>query len=172
MYSKANILLDDRGHALLADFGLAVITDSPLAATNRGGSLRWMAPELLHPESYGFKEFQRTFASDIYSFACVCLEVCALTSFSPSVVDAWVVVYWKTSIFRNPFGWDSIALCYRGWPSHIPFRNAVLVSILSIPMLVPSPVQPSRNGHHYRVNCNVCVSIIILLSFLENHGLR
>ncbi|KAJ7318190.1 kinase-like domain-containing protein [Mycena albidolilacea] len=71
----ANILVDDGGHARLADFGLAAITDGPLAATNRGGSLRWMAPELLHPESCGFKVFQRTFASDIYSFACVCIEL-------------------------------------------------------------------------------------------------
>ncbi|KAJ7931278.1 kinase-like domain-containing protein [Mycena leptocephala] len=71
----ANILLDDQGHARLADFGLAVITDGPLAPTNRGGSLRWMAPELLNPEACGFTVFQRTFASDIYSFACVCLEL-------------------------------------------------------------------------------------------------
>ncbi|KAJ7856737.1 kinase-like domain-containing protein [Mycena olivaceomarginata] len=39
----ANILRDDQGHARLADFGLAVITDGPVALTNRGGSLRWMA---------------------------------------------------------------------------------------------------------------------------------
>ncbi|KAF7368900.1 Kinase-like protein [Mycena venus] len=71
----ANILLDDEGHARLADFGLAAFADGPMAPTNRGGSLRWMAPELLDPASCGFKVFQRTFASDIYSFACVCLEL-------------------------------------------------------------------------------------------------
>ncbi|KAJ7791194.1 kinase-like domain-containing protein [Mycena olivaceomarginata] len=71
----ANILRDDQGHARLADFGLAVITDGPVALTNRGGSLRWMAPELLHPASCGYNAFQRTFASDIYSFGCVCLEL-------------------------------------------------------------------------------------------------
>ncbi|KAF8177072.1 kinase-like domain-containing protein [Mycena galopus ATCC 62051] len=71
----ANILLDDHGHIRLTDFGLAVFADGPLAPTNRGGSTRWMAPELLDPESYGLEVFQRTFASDIYSFACVCLEL-------------------------------------------------------------------------------------------------
>ncbi|KAJ7916171.1 kinase-like domain-containing protein, partial [Mycena leptocephala] len=71
----ANILLDDQGHARLADFGLTVFADGPLAPTNRGGSARWMAPELLDPKSCGLDVFKRTFASDIYSFACVCLEL-------------------------------------------------------------------------------------------------
>ncbi|KAJ7263064.1 kinase-like domain-containing protein [Mycena rebaudengoi] len=70
----ANILIDNENHVRLADFGLARFAHSPLAPTNRGGSTRWMAPELLHPESCGMKEFRRTFSSDIYSFACVCLE--------------------------------------------------------------------------------------------------
>ncbi|KAF8218242.1 kinase-like domain-containing protein [Mycena galopus ATCC 62051] len=73
----ANILLDDQGHARLADFGLAVVVDGPLAPTNRGGSLRWMAPELLNPESCGLKDFERTVASDIYAFGCVCVELYA-----------------------------------------------------------------------------------------------
>ncbi|KAJ7717958.1 kinase-like domain-containing protein [Mycena metata] len=71
----ANILVDDQGHARLADFGLAVFADSPLAPTKRGGSLRWMAPELLNPESCGLEIWQRTFVSDIYAFSCVCLEM-------------------------------------------------------------------------------------------------
>ncbi|KAF7375636.1 hypothetical protein MSAN_00452700 [Mycena sanguinolenta] len=71
----ANILLDDEGHIRLTDFGLAVFSDGPLAPTNRGGSTRWMAPELLDPTSCGLEVFQRTFASDVYSFACVGLEL-------------------------------------------------------------------------------------------------
>ncbi|KAJ7170995.1 kinase-like domain-containing protein [Mycena filopes] len=71
----ANILLDDQGHARLADFGLAVFADDPLAPTKRGGSLRWMAPELIHPQSCRLDIFQRTFASDMYAFGCVCLEL-------------------------------------------------------------------------------------------------
>ncbi|KAJ7720280.1 kinase-like domain-containing protein [Mycena maculata] len=63
----ANILLDDQGRARLADFGLAVFADRPLVATHRGGSTRWMAPELLDPESCGLEVWQRTFASDTYS---------------------------------------------------------------------------------------------------------
>ncbi|KAF8212600.1 kinase-like domain-containing protein [Mycena galopus ATCC 62051] len=75
VFAPSNILLDDQGHVRLADFGLTAFADGPLAPTNRGGSTRWMAPELLDPGSCGLNEFQRTFASDIYSFACVCLEL-------------------------------------------------------------------------------------------------
>ncbi|KAJ7148716.1 kinase-like domain-containing protein [Mycena crocata] len=71
----ANILLDDGGHARLADFGLTVFVDGQLAPTSRGGSTRWMAPELLNPESCALDTFQRTLASDLYSFACVGLEL-------------------------------------------------------------------------------------------------
>ncbi|KAJ6551693.1 hypothetical protein B0H19DRAFT_891456, partial [Mycena capillaripes] len=38
-------------------------------------STLWMAPELLDPQSCGLNEFRRTFSSDVYSFACVCLEL-------------------------------------------------------------------------------------------------
>ncbi len=43
----------------------------------RGGNFRWLAPELMLPElTDGESPSGRpTFASDIYSFACVCIEV-------------------------------------------------------------------------------------------------
>jgi hypothetical protein len=34
-----------------------------------------MAPELHNPECAGLERFDRTLATDIYAFACVCLEV-------------------------------------------------------------------------------------------------
>lgn len=70
---KANILVDDDGHARLADFGLTFFADATVAThstRNRGGSLRWMSPELHNPALFGFP-FQRTCPSDIYAFACV-----------------------------------------------------------------------------------------------------
>jgi hypothetical protein len=39
--------------------------------------VRWMAAELLYPEAIGLPRFQRTFATDVYAFACLCLEVSA-----------------------------------------------------------------------------------------------
>ncbi|KDQ53204.1 hypothetical protein JAAARDRAFT_39580 [Jaapia argillacea MUCL 33604] len=71
-----NIFLDDSCHVLLADFGLSNFVDATRIATtvHRDGSTRWMSPELLAPKKFGMS-FRRTFASDVYAFGCVCLEV-------------------------------------------------------------------------------------------------
>ncbi|KAJ7607137.1 kinase-like domain-containing protein, partial [Mycena polygramma] len=68
-----NVLIDDAEHARLADFGLAIVTDATLGTTSttHRGSLRWMAPELHDYEL----EFKRTEASDVYAFACLCIEI-------------------------------------------------------------------------------------------------
>ncbi|KAJ7091357.1 kinase-like domain-containing protein [Mycena belliarum] len=72
-----NILVDDGWHACLADFGLAVFSDATgvTHTSHHGGSVRWMSPELHYPQSCGLENFQRTFASDVYSFAFVCVEL-------------------------------------------------------------------------------------------------
>ncbi|KAJ7235848.1 kinase-like domain-containing protein [Mycena rebaudengoi] len=71
----ANILITDEWAACLADFGLTHLSDATTAATsNRAGSIRWMAPELIDPGHFGLN-FVRTPASDIYAFGCVCVEV-------------------------------------------------------------------------------------------------
>ncbi|KAF8158808.1 kinase-like domain-containing protein, partial [Mycena galopus ATCC 62051] len=78
----SNILVDDSGSACLTDFGLTVLSDATATQTNHGaGSVRWMAPETLSPSACGLTDFVRTPASDIYAFACVCLEL--YTGFPP-----------------------------------------------------------------------------------------
>lgn len=37
-----------------------------------------MAPELHQPEIFGLEKFQRTFKTDVFAFAFVCLEVCRM----------------------------------------------------------------------------------------------
>ncbi|THV05537.1 kinase-like protein [Dendrothele bispora CBS 962.96] len=73
----SNILVDEEWHARLADFGLAVFSDVTITTHNshHGGSIRWMAPELHHPQAFGLKHFRRTFQTDVYSFACLCIEL-------------------------------------------------------------------------------------------------
>ncbi|KAF9221082.1 kinase-like protein [Gyrodon lividus] len=82
-----NILVSDTGHALISDFGLSNVveelslTDASLRAAQLGtsllaGSTRWMAPELILAlvEDDGVPPLVTT-ESDVFSFACVCLEV-------------------------------------------------------------------------------------------------
>ena len=85
---KANILVDSRGSARLADFGLAIIVDESTVGSTTGGrelrgTTRWMAPEMLLPEEYGFfKDRQRRLPStstDIYALGMTILEVRVFT---------------------------------------------------------------------------------------------
>ncbi|KAJ7157387.1 kinase-like domain-containing protein [Mycena filopes] len=71
----SNILITPEWRACLTDFGLASISDATTKGTTKqSGSIRWMAPELIDPSQFGGR-FLRTFASDVYAFGCVCIEV-------------------------------------------------------------------------------------------------
>jgi serine/threonine protein kinase len=65
------VLIDADGRASICDFGLSIILDggpTGHTASNFGGSLRFLAPELL-------EESSRTVQTDIYTYACTCIEV-------------------------------------------------------------------------------------------------
>jgi serine/threonine protein kinase len=72
-YHQLNVLVNDSGHACIADFGLATVAktlDSIESATcQRGHSARWAAPEVLGEGTHS-KE------ADVFSFAMVMIEVC------------------------------------------------------------------------------------------------
>ncbi|KAJ7279128.1 kinase-like domain-containing protein [Mycena rebaudengoi] len=93
----ANILINDEWSACLADFGLTSLSDTTTAThtSNRAGSIRWMAPELIDPDRFGHRQFTRTPASDVYAFGCVCLEVrpipASSTIFSPDFISCTLV---------------------------------------------------------------------------------
>ena len=77
---KTNILIDETGHACLADFGLlAIISDATSHASSssspHGGTFRWMSPELFYPENFGLKDSRRTKHSDCYALGMVIYEV-------------------------------------------------------------------------------------------------
>lgn len=40
-----------------------------------GGAMRWKAPELVDPEEFGLETTRPTFASDVFAFGCLCIEV-------------------------------------------------------------------------------------------------
>jgi serine/threonine protein kinase len=86
-----NILISDEGNACLSDFGLATafFEADPTAAitcSNHAGSVRWWAPELIEPKSFGCERFVRTPATDVYAYACVCLEVLSHLKFSVEIL--------------------------------------------------------------------------------------
>jgi serine/threonine protein kinase len=77
---KVNILIDETGHARLADFGLlAIISDATShvssSLSTHGGTCRWMSPELLCPEKFGLEDNRPTESSDCYALGMVIYEV-------------------------------------------------------------------------------------------------
>jgi serine/threonine protein kinase len=73
---QENVLVDDQGHAQLADFGLASIKDTystGYTSSIIGGSLRFMAPELLEHDMP-----VRTTNSDVYALVLTCAQVSEL----------------------------------------------------------------------------------------------
>lgn len=76
---KANILIDQTGHARLADFGLlTIISDSTNLWSSgsypQGGTARWMGPELIDPQRFGFENSRPTKGSDCYALGMVMYE--------------------------------------------------------------------------------------------------
>ena len=77
---QANILIDETGHARLADFGLLAIIWNGTSHTSsslltQGGTVQWMSPELFYPEKFGLKDSRPTKHSDCYAFGMVIYEV-------------------------------------------------------------------------------------------------
>jgi serine/threonine protein kinase len=73
-------MIDQSGHARLADFGLLTFASDPANPANsssvtNAGTTRWMSPELLHPEVFGFEQSRPTKKSDCYALGMLILEV-------------------------------------------------------------------------------------------------
>ena len=139
---KTNILIDRDGHARLADFGLlTILSDStnPTTSSSSGnaGTKRWMSPELLDPDRFGFENGRPTKESDCYAFGMVILEV--LTGRAPfprctSFVVARKVVDGERP--RRPQGleavwftddlWKTLGKCWSPQPKVRPSVEAVL----------------------------------------------
>lgn len=74
------MLIDDDGQPRISDFGLATFIDSQASTLDQSsfkgkGSMRWQAPELLDSSRFSGITLGLTTKSDVYAFACVCLEV-------------------------------------------------------------------------------------------------
>lgn len=77
------MLIDEKGHAVLADYGLVFIIDSTdFTSAKVVGTCRWTAPELMVPPE-NEEEYAPTysFASDVFAFAMIIIEVSCRTMF-------------------------------------------------------------------------------------------
>ena len=73
MYSlKANILINDQGDVCITDFGLSRILECSGFTTRPGGTLRWMALELIPVDD---ADRRVTTYTDVWAFAMTVLEV-------------------------------------------------------------------------------------------------
>lgn len=139
---KMNILIDQDGHACLADFGLlTIISESTLhtasSSSEGAGTTRWMSPELLDPDKFGFKNGQLTKESDCYALGMVVLEV--LTSKPPFPYYTGLVVMRKVVDGEQPTRpqgtkgvwftdslWGTLRQCWSPQPGDRPTAEAVL----------------------------------------------
>ncbi len=75
------------GHALLCDFGLSrILDDLPSGHTTsvQGGTLRYLAPELLGGSGLN-GEACPTAKSDVFAFACTCIQVSGVRGYKPMI---------------------------------------------------------------------------------------
>jgi len=150
---KANILVNHNGRACLADFSLlTVISDQEtfISTCREGGTIPWMSPELLDPESFGLKESRLTKKSDCYALGMVIYEVLSgQAPFAPS--KAPVVKILCGECPEKPQGaegtrftdgiWGMLELCWKRQPGDRPSPNTVLQCLQGV-------TPPSRPPPH------------------------
>lgn len=73
-------MIDEHYKPRIADFGLAKAIDTQastmaMSSFNGRGTMRWQAPELLNSGLYDGMISDVSTKSDVYAFACLCLEV-------------------------------------------------------------------------------------------------
>ncbi|THH31371.1 hypothetical protein EUX98_g2806 [Antrodiella citrinella] len=73
-----NVLIDEAECVRLADFGLSLTIEAigfSYGSSHGGGAVFFTAPELIDSEEFGLGTRRPTYSSDIYAFACTCIEL-------------------------------------------------------------------------------------------------
>ncbi|KAJ7234900.1 kinase-like domain-containing protein, partial [Mycena haematopus] len=133
-----NVLVTRSGRAVLADFGLSSITDSKhllcTSSANPGGTMRWQAPEL-------FRGSRNSFASDVYTFSCVCYEI--FTGTLPfHELSADVAVMYKVMHGDRPSRsssildevWNVMQECWKEDPQERPSAEHLVFRLRNCPI--------------------------------------
>jgi len=147
LFVKANILIDEDGHARLADFGLLTIVSDPTSFTASnsfatGGTMRWMSPERLHPDQFGLEDSRPTKESDCYALGMVIYEV--LSGQTPFTQLMDFIVMRKVVDGEHPVRpdgacakgawftddlWETMKLCWATRPENRPNIATVLTCL-------------------------------------------
>jgi serine/threonine protein kinase len=161
---KANVLINNNGHACLADFGLVTIVSDPAFSTTSApstgaGTIRWMSPELLDPERFGFKHSRPTKESDCYALGMVIYEV--LSGQAPFYAYRDFLVLGKVVEGKRPerpLGaervwfeddlWAMLEQCWSEKPKERPTPGTVLEYLVSKPWQpLPSSVDEAQQDN-------------------------
>ena len=150
--AKANILIDETGRARLADFGLLTIISDPKyhlssSSHTQGGTVRWMSPERIAPQRFGFKNSRPTVASDCYALGMVVYET--ISGNLPFHKDTDLAVFMKVvEGERPPRGarfmeslWRMLEMCWEPQPNDRPSIEYIL-QCLEVVSSLPEPPSP------------------------------
>jgi len=144
---KANILVDQTGHPRLADFGLLTAISDPTnglssSSSAHGGTVRWMSPDLLDPQRFGFERIRPTESSDCYALGMVIYET--ISGHVPFRLHCDSAVRMKVLDGERPPReawftdslWKTLELCWESQPEARPSVEEVL---RCLEMEEPSP---------------------------------
>ena len=151
---QANVLINRDGHACLADFSLLTMAPDQstlMLSCVKGGTIRWMSPELIDPGSFYLKETRPTKESDCYALGMVIYEV--LTGATPFSLHSTPLVIKKVlegerpekpkgkegAPFTNDL-WKILELCWKQRPAertNVKDVLACLEGISSLPRSSP-----------------------------------
>lgn len=134
---QANILIDQTGHACLADFGLLTLISDPSdllssSSHRQGGTARWMSPELINPQQFGFTNGCPTKSSDCYALGMVIYET--ISGHPPFHQHGDLTVFVKVLAGEQPLRgkdfteslWKMLEQCWVSQPNDRPRVEDIL----------------------------------------------
>jgi serine/threonine protein kinase len=171
-FTKLNILIDQDGHARLADFGLlTIISDSTNPTVSsysaNGGTTRWMSPELLEAHQLGAKDSRPTKESDCYALGMVIYEVLSgqvpFAPYKDFIVMRKVIEGERPERLGGVKGvwfvgelWKTLEMCWAAQPESRPSIQAVFECLEQVPgdWKPPPPqadddVEPDEDEDHW-----------------------
>jgi len=150
---KINILIDNNGHACLANFNPLMVSWDQSAITfpaMGSGTLQWMSPELFDPIRFGLRNNCPTKESDYYALGMVVYEVLSgRTPFSQHYPSALIIRILDGERPPRPQGeegklfsdriWRVLELCWEPQPGDRIDARAVLLGLEESPSLSGPP---------------------------------